>query len=103
MSGCKKCSYGDPMGEAHYHIVVEHGRVIQVDYLSADGYWDRELEKDEYFVEYRTNPKKFWTFKTWQWTWPSFRKPRRGNPASEDWVKPKLYKGDPDEEAEDLS
>jgi hypothetical protein len=24
-----------------------------VDYISANGYWDRELEKDEWFVEYK--------------------------------------------------
>jgi hypothetical protein len=54
---CQKCSSRDPVGEAHYHIIVENGRVTQVDYLSANGYWDRELEKDEYVVEYRTVPK----------------------------------------------
>ena len=53
---CQKCSRGDPVGEAHYHIIVENGRVTQMDYLSANGYWDRELEDDEYVVEYRTVP-----------------------------------------------
>ena len=51
---CWKCSLGDPVGEAHYHIKVENGRVTQVDYLSANGYWDRKLEKDEYVVDYHT-------------------------------------------------
>ena len=100
MSRCKKCSFGDPWGEAHYHIVVEKGKVIEVWYMSADGYWDRDVEPDEFVVEYREEPKKFWPFPKWKW--PSFRKSR---PASEDWIKPTLYKGsaDFDAEAEDRS
>ena len=90
MSGCEKCSFGDPVGEAHYHIIVEKGKVIEVWYLSANGYWDRDLEPDEFFVEYREEPKKFWPFTKWTWKWPSFR---TSKPASEDWLKPKLYKG----------
>jgi hypothetical protein len=85
---CEKCPYGDPIGEAHYHIIVEQGKVIDVWYVSDNGYWDRELEKDEFFVEYREAPKKPWPFPMWQW--PSFRKAK---PASEDWIKPKVYKG----------
>jgi hypothetical protein len=97
---CEKCSFGDPVGEAHYHIVVEKGKVIEVWYLSANGYWDRDLEPDEFFVEYREAPKKFWPFPKWQW--PSFRK---STPAAEDWLTPKVYKGKSmhEEEAEDLS
>jgi hypothetical protein len=39
--------------QAHYHIIVEQGKVTQVWYVSSSGYWDRELEQDEYFVEYK--------------------------------------------------
>jgi hypothetical protein len=49
---CLQCDFRDPVGEAHYHIIVENGVVTDVWYMSADGYWDRDLEKDEYFVEY---------------------------------------------------
>jgi hypothetical protein len=65
---CKQCSRGDPVGEAHYHIIVENGKVTEVWYLSANGYWDRDLEKDEYFVEYRTAPRHAWF--GWKWHWP---------------------------------
>jgi hypothetical protein len=71
---CNKCSRGDPVGEAHYHIIVENGKVTAVWYLSANGYWDRDLEKDEYFVEYRKDP-------------------RFGRSVKEDWLEPRLYKG----------
>jgi hypothetical protein len=37
--------------EGHYHIMIENGVVTSVWYVSANGYWDRELEKDEWFVE----------------------------------------------------
>jgi hypothetical protein len=50
---CEKCSFTGPEGEAHYHITVVNGVVTQVDYISANGYWDRELEPDEWFVEYK--------------------------------------------------
>jgi hypothetical protein len=30
MSGCEKCSYTGPEGEAHYHIIVEQGKVTEV-------------------------------------------------------------------------
>ncbi len=49
---CQQCSASGPGGKAHYHIVIENGQVTSVWYLSGDGYWDRELEKDEYTVEY---------------------------------------------------
>jgi hypothetical protein len=52
---CQQCSMGDPVGLAHYHITVVNGVVTQVDYISANGYWDRELEQDEWFVEYKTD------------------------------------------------
>ena len=48
---CLKCSGLEE--KAHYHIKIEKGVVTQVDYVSSDGYWDRELEKDEYVVEYK--------------------------------------------------
>jgi hypothetical protein len=41
--------------KAHYHIFVENGVVMAVHYFSADGYWDRTLDEDEYFVEYKHN------------------------------------------------
>jgi hypothetical protein len=50
---CEKCSYTGPEGESHYHIVVVDGEVTGVWFVSRSGYWDRELEKDEYFVEYK--------------------------------------------------
>ena len=50
---CKKCFY-IPDGESHYHITVEKGKVTSVWFVSGSGYWDRELEKDEYFVEYES-------------------------------------------------
>jgi hypothetical protein len=48
---CIKCS-GVREG-AHYHIKIEHGVVTSVSYASSDGYWDRELEKEEYVVDYK--------------------------------------------------
>ena len=60
---CEKCSYTGPEGEDHYHIVVANGRVTKVWFVSGSGYWDRELEKEEYFVEYK------------------------------DWLVPKVYQG----------
>jgi hypothetical protein len=50
---CEKCSLTGSEGEAHYHIVVENGVITTVQYFSSDGYWDRELEPDEWFVEYK--------------------------------------------------
>ena len=48
---CLKCS-GLEEG-AHYHIEIESCVVTSVWYVSSDGYWDRELEKDEYVVDYK--------------------------------------------------
>jgi hypothetical protein len=112
--------------EAHYHIVVEQGKVTEVWYVSADGYWDRDLRKDEYFVEYRGNTKESGFVRKVKARsvkkLPAVKTPRPGNPDSDDWLQPKVYKGksmheeeaenqpgwqvykgDPDEEAEDLS
>jgi hypothetical protein len=50
---CDKCQFTGPEGQSHHHIVVENGKVVSVEYISGDGYWDRELEKSEYFVEYK--------------------------------------------------
>jgi hypothetical protein len=50
---CEKCRFTGPEGESHHHIRVENGHVVRVDYMSGDGYWDRELESSEYFVEYK--------------------------------------------------
>ena len=77
--------------EGHYHITVEHGIVRTVDYISANGYWDRELEKDEWFVEYKDGCKvarlvnKLEAVKL-PTPWHS------GTPANEEWIKPKIYK-----------
>ena len=61
---CEKCSYTGPEGVDHYHIVVLDGKVTEVWFVSGSGYWDRDLEKLEYFVEYK-----------------------------DVWLKPKLYQG----------
>ena len=50
---CDKCRSAEPDSRPHYHIIVVKAQVVDVWYVSGDGYWDRELEKDEYFVEYR--------------------------------------------------
>jgi hypothetical protein len=89
MSGCRKCNYTGPEGEDHYHIVVEHGRVTEVWFVSGSGYWDRELEKDEYFVEYPEESKKPRSRKQVK----ASRKPKAGKSAPADWLEPKLYTG----------
>ena len=98
---CEKCSFGDPVGEAHYHIVVEKGKVIEVWYMSANGYWDRDLEPDEFFVEYRddaqqTRPGRKRT---------AGRTSHAGRHVTADWLKPKRYKSSAnfDADAEDRS
>jgi len=60
-------------------------------YMSADGYWDRDLEKDEYFVEYRKDPRKSWLGKLWKL--PAIIIPTCGRSAPEERVVPKLYMG----------
>jgi hypothetical protein len=78
--------------EGHYHITVEHGIVRTVDYISANGYWDRELEKDEWFVKYTDDCQvarlvnKLEAVKL-PTPWNS------GTPANEEWITPKVYKG----------
>lgn len=52
---CELCAFGDPVSKTHYHVIVENGVVTHLWYLSANGYWDRELEKDEYLVEYKND------------------------------------------------
>jgi hypothetical protein len=85
MASCDTCS----KEEVHYHIVVEKGKVTEVWYMSADGYWDRDLEKDEYFVEYREDPQKSGSVKKFK----AVKKPKPGRPAAADWLQPKVYKG----------
>jgi len=48
---CKHCSKTGPEGKSHYHIIIENGTVTSVWYISGNGYWDRELSPDEWFVE----------------------------------------------------
>jgi hypothetical protein len=36
----------------YFKIIVENGIVNAVWYISESGYWDRELEEQEYSVEY---------------------------------------------------
>lgn len=48
---CAKCPTGGPEGESHYYILVKNGEIIGVWYASGSGYWDRELEADDWFVE----------------------------------------------------
>jgi hypothetical protein len=91
MMPCDRCA----AAAEHYHIIVEKDMVTGVEYDSGNGY-SRYLNKDEYVVEYREKPKKPWPFTRWKW--PSFRKAK---PASEDWIKPKLYKGSANVDAED--
>ena len=93
---CKKCSYTGPEGEDHYHIVVEKGKVTQVDFVSGDGYWDRELEKDGYFVEYIKDSRLPWLAKFWKM--PTIPLPIFGRSGQEEWLGPKVYKGTSDRE-----
>jgi hypothetical protein len=94
---CEKCSYTGPEGEAHYHITVERGVVTQVDYISASGYWDRELEPDEWFVEYKDDPKQSGPGRKVKVRSgkkaPAGKKREAGKPAPSDWLQPKVYKG----------
>ena len=76
----------------HYHITVEHGVVTTVDYLSANGYWDRELEKDEWFVEYKDDCTVARVVNKLE----AVRIPmpwNAGTSANEEWIRPKVYKG----------
>jgi hypothetical protein len=89
---CKPCSIGDPKSWAHYHIIVKNGVVTDVTYVSDDGTWDRELEKDEWFVEYSDNSIKTRVIKTLQ----AVKIPKPWNtdkPANDEWIKPQLYTG----------
>ena len=89
---CEPCSMGDPISWAHYHIIVKNGVVTDVWYISADGYWDRDLEKDEWFVEYSDDSIKTRVIKTIQ----AVKIPKlwnTGKPANDEWIKPKLYTG----------
>jgi hypothetical protein len=97
MSGCEKCSYTGPEGEAHYHIIVEQGKVTEVWYMSGDGYWDRDLEPDEWFVEYKDDPKKSGPVRKVKVRsgkkTPAGKKRKAGTSAPADWLEPKVYKG----------
>jgi hypothetical protein len=89
---CKPCSIGDPKSWAHYHIIVKNGVITDVWYVSDDGYWDRELEKDEWFVEYSDNSIKTRVIRTVQ----AAKIPKPWNTdksANDEWIKPQLYKG----------
>jgi hypothetical protein len=93
---CEKCSSTGPEGEDHYHIVVEKGTVTQVDFVSGNGYWDRELEKDEYFVEYIKDSRLSWLSKLWKL--PAITIPTFGHSGKDEWLGPKVYKGTSDRE-----
>jgi hypothetical protein len=89
---CKPCSMGDPKSWEHHHIIVKNGVVTDVTYVSDDGTWDRELEKDEWFVEYSDNSIKTRVIKTLQAV--KIPKPwNTGKPVNDEWIKPQLYKG----------
>jgi hypothetical protein len=89
---CKACSMGDPVSWEHYHIIVKNGVVTEVWYVSDDGAWDRELKKDEWFVEYSDDSIKTRVIKTIQAV--KIPKPwNTGKPANDEWIKPKLYTG----------
>jgi hypothetical protein len=94
---CEKCSYGDPIGEAHYHIIVEKGKVTEVWYMSADGYWDRDLEPDEWFAEYKDDPKQSGPVRNVKIRSgkkaPAGKTRKAGPSAPADWLQPKVYKG----------
>ena len=83
--------------EGHYHIIVEHGKVTDVWYMSADGYWDRDLEQDEYFVEYQDDPKTSGAVRKVKVrsgkNTPARKKRKGGTSAPADWLQPKVYKG----------
>jgi hypothetical protein len=83
---CEKCSYIGPEGKTHYHIVIENGVITTVWFISGDGYWDRELEKDEWFVENKDDAVKLHHVKKPK----PVKKPKRLN---QDWLIPKVYKG----------
>jgi hypothetical protein len=71
---------------------VKNGVVTKVWYVSADGYWDRDLEKDEWFVEYSDNSIKTRVIKILQ----AIKMPKplnTGKSANDEWIKPTLYKG----------
>jgi hypothetical protein len=93
---CNKCDYTGPEGEHHYHIIVEKGKVTQVDFVSGNGIWDREIEKDEYFVEYIKDSRLSWLGKFWKM--PAITIPTFGHSDEEEWLGPKLYTGTSDRE-----
>jgi hypothetical protein len=70
-------------------------------YLSADGYWDRDLRRDEYFVEYTEHPTKSRSGKRVK----APKQPKAGHPDTDGWLQPKVYKGKSmaDEELENAS
>jgi hypothetical protein len=87
MMTCETCI----KGEGHYHIIVEHGKVTEVWYVSADGYWDRDLQQDEYFVEYTDDPKHVGSVRKIKVR--SGKNAPAGTTAPADWLEPKVYKG----------
>jgi hypothetical protein len=101
MIQCETCF----KSEGHYHIIVEQEKVTAVWYISADGYWDRELEPDKYAVEYRDDLK----------TADSVRRsngrsvqhisasdsPQPGTSEIADWLEPMVYKGPKEDEEEE--
>ena len=94
---CETCSYtGPPEGKHHYHITVKNGQVTQVDFVSDNGYWDRELEKDEYFVEYIKDSRLSWLGKLWKLS--AITIPTFGHSGQEEWLGPKIYTGTSDRE-----
>jgi hypothetical protein len=91
--------------KGHYHIIVEQGKVIEVWYISADGYWDRDVASDEYFVEYRDELNKAGAVRR-----RSVRsvphasagdRPQPSEPDTIDWLQPMIYKGSEDDEEEE--
>jgi hypothetical protein len=54
MRNCALCLKKGP----HFHVIVEDGRVTSVEYISTKDYWNRELDKDEYTVGYRSGYKE---------------------------------------------
>jgi hypothetical protein len=51
---CDKCQFTGPEGRSHHHIVVETGKVVNVEYISGDGFGTGNLK----------NPSILWSIKT---------------------------------------
>src|SRR4051794_12452628 len=94
MQSCATCF----KEESHYHIVVAEGVITTVRFVSANGYWDRELEKEEWFVENTDDPAKSGFAKKVKIRpveqLPAGKKPTFSKAVSADWLQPKVYQNE---------